>query len=211
MLFIAGKWVWALWALPATFGGAKRVIVRLTFGVLLVLAGGCVMSRAVPSVSPRSPDWEGPVVVRVQESGGSEGVLNLPVGSLTSEAALVSASDDEVCFDLKLRTWQGASPEWQVALSVDERAVATAEPFLRPCTKGSVGPADKVPLTLSCLPIDSPLAAVTTDSLDSVQVRGDRLCMKHHGALKPESESVTLSVKQGAAGYSFGWQFTTHD
>ncbi|NUP09210.1 MAG: hypothetical protein HOW73_24430 [Polyangiaceae bacterium] len=137
-------------------------------------------------------------------------MLNLPEGALTSEVALVNADATDVCFDVKMRTWQGASPEWLVDLTVDDASVAESEVFLRPCTSQSIGPADRVPMTLSCLPVDTAVGSSVTDAGDSIQVRGDRVCLSHGGQLGERSETVKLSLKQGALGYAFVWHFAGH-
>lgn len=175
--------------------------------LVIVLVTGCVRSSSVASPSPRSESWVGPVVVRVPESNESEEVLNLPGGALASEVALVRADGAEACFDVKMRTWQGASPEWELDLRVDGEVVTHEKAFLRPCTPGSLGPADRVPITLSCLPIDSAVTAMSTDTRDSVQVRGDRVCLAHGGVLTASTDRVTLAVSQGAKSYEFAWTF----
>jgi hypothetical protein len=146
-------------------------------------------------------------VVRIAEPEDNERVMNLPSGSLASEVALVSADASQACFDVKVRTWAGALPDWEVALLVDGRSVHTEKVHLRACTKESVGPDDSLPLSLSCVPVDSAVADRGTDSADSVQVRGDRLCLDHGGALMESTSSVSLAIAQGAKALEFSWTF----
>lgn len=175
-----------------------------------LLLVGCMTSGAASTPSPRSPDWEGPVVIRVPENAGSEDVLNLPEGALTSEVALVSADSESACFDIKMRTWQGAAPVWEVELTVDHHTVQEENVVLRPCTQASSEASEPLPMTLSCLPVDSAVGWMATDVRESVKVRGDRVCMKHGGQLATRSESITLSMKQGAMAYQFEWQLSAH-
>jgi hypothetical protein len=94
----------------------------VTTGVALAACvAGCSTMGTATSVSPISSAFLQPVAVRVPENMGSEDLLNLPSGALTSEVALLKSSSDEVCFDIKMRTWQGSVRRWNATLEVDGR------------------------------------------------------------------------------------------
>ncbi len=185
----------------------KRPHRALLLAALLPVAlVGCVQFGVASAPSPLSPAFESPVAVRVPEGMGSEGLLNLPSGALTSEAALLPVKSDELCFDVKMRTWQGGARRWVAELEVDGRELESREIDLRACTPNSSDPDEPASPHLSCLAVDTALTSLTTDSLDAVKVRGSRLCLPHHGAFGGESREVTLNLRQGAQSYSFRWE-----
>lgn len=184
---------------------------KLPVGWLALLACasvGCVTQGSVLSPSPLSAAWDVPVSIRVPEAMGSEEILGLPEGSLTSEVAMLEADDREVCFDVKMRTWQGATSTWEVSLELDGARVVEQDVKLAACTPASIEPGEAVPLALSCLSVDSTVAAMPSDEMDAVKVRGGRICMPHDGNLRESTKEVALNVRQGAASWRFFWELT---
>ena len=175
-------------------------------GALALSLAGCGAVGTATSVSPLSSAFLQPVAVRVPESGGSEDFLNLPTGALTSEAALLkSSSDDQVCFDIKMRTWQGSVRRWNATLEVDGRELVSREIELDACTPASLEPDEPARATLSCLAVDTVVSSLATDALENVKVRGSRVCLEHAESLRSDSKEVRLQLVQGAATYSFRW------
>jgi hypothetical protein len=173
---------------------------------LAAITAGCGAIGTATSVSPLSSAFVQPVAVRVPESMGSEDVLNLPTGALTSEAALLkSSSDDEVCFDIKMRTWQGSARRWHATLEVDGRELVSRQIELDACTPASLEPDEPARATLSCLAVDTAVSSLATDTLENVKVRGSRICLQHERSLSSSSKEVRLELVQGAAKYSFRW------
>jgi hypothetical protein len=170
------------------------------------LSAGCSTMGTATSVSPLSSAFLQPVSVRVPENTGAEDVLNLPDGALTSEVALLKSSSDEVCFDIKMRTWQGGVRRWQATLEVDGRELVSREIELGACTPASVEPDEPARSTLSCLAVDTSISSLATDALDNVKVRGSRVCLQHEKSLSAESKEVRLELVQGAKKYSFRWE-----
>lgn len=176
--------------------------------LLACVSVGCVTQGSVLSPSPLSAAWDVPVNIRVPEAMGSEAILGLPEGSLTSEVAMLEADEREVCFDVKMRTWQGAMSTWEVSLDVDGARVVEQDVRLAACTPASIEPGEAVPMALSCLSVDTTVAAMPSDDIDAVKVRGGRICMPHEGSLRESSKEVALNVRQGAASWRFFWELT---
>lgn len=179
---------------------------RFMTGLALAASvAGCGAMGTANSVSPLSSAFLQPVAVRVPENMGSEDLLNLPSGALTSEVALLKSSSDEVCFDIKMRTWQGSVRRWNATLEVDGRELVSREIELDACTPASLEPDEPARATLSCLAVDTAVSSLATDTLENVKVRGSRVCLQHERSLSSESKEVRLELVQGAAKYSFRW------
>jgi hypothetical protein len=120
------------------------------------------------------------------ESG--EVILNLPRGSTRSEIGFASYGDGEVCFDVLLRTYAMATPDFEVIVNVDTWNVFEGRWSLRGCTDLS-----------ACLPDGTILASQRTDGLVRALVqRGGRFC-----AASPEPrESMHVELVQGLASLS---------
>lgn len=191
---------------PTAPRGVAPFALALASLLACVAGPGCATSGVAVTPSPLSQAFARPAVVAVPENGGSEEVLSLPRGALTSEAALLHADADELCFDVKMRTWQGAARRYKVSLLVDGRELTERETDLGACTPGSLEPDEPARQSLSCLAVDSALGALTTDTLDAVKVRGSRVCLRHNGALTKESKEIRLDLAQGAAVFSFRWK-----
>lgn len=184
-----------------------RFSATISLSSLALVAGvaGCSTAGTATSISPLSTAFKQPVAVRAPESTGSEDLLNLPAGALTSEAALLKSSGDEVCFDIKMRTWQGSVRRWNATLEVDGRELVSREIELDPCTPASVEPDEPARATLSCLAVDTAVSSLATDTLENVKVRGSRVCLQHERSLSNDSKEVRLELVQGASKYSFRW------
>lgn len=191
---------------PSPSSGPRRGFGLVALVACMAAASGCATYGFVVTPSPLSPLFERPAIVLVPENGGSEEVLSLPHGALTSEAALLKSDPEELCFDVKMRTWQGAARRYHVSLAVDGKEVERREIDLGACTPASLEPDEPATQSLSCLAIDSAIGALSTDTLDSVKVRGSRMCLPHHGGLSSASQLVELELEQGAASFSFRWQ-----
>ena len=163
-----------------------RCVVRSPLPFVLALCAGtlgCATMGSGVSQSPLSSMFLLPVAIQVPEHTGSEELLNLPAGSLTSEAALLKSSADELCFDIKMRTWQGATRRWVATVEVDGRELTSRRIELGACTPASLEPDEPSPSTLSCLAVDTAVSSLATDTLDNIKVRGSRVCLQHEGSL----------------------------
>lgn len=171
-----------------------------------LFAVACTTSAGIEAPNPRAASWRGPVLLSCSENGGSVELLGLPNDSMVSDVALLRADAESACFDVKMRTWKGAAPTWDVSLAVDGSTRDEAPAFLDACTIGSLTTEEYAPgpgKRLACVPEDSILLPRETDALPELMVRGDRFCLSHGGALGAGAHELTLELRQGAYGFRF--------
>lgn len=125
--------------------------------------------------------------------------LDVPASALTSEASLYSLDDQQICFDVIVRSWSGTDGNWRVGLAINGRDVETSGwmPFV--CK-----PSD------SCLPRDSTVRQLPSDTDPEVSARGSRLCFKHTGVPAYRVRRVTLLATQGGYSLAFRWRLAPH-
>lgn len=176
-------------------GLEHRRIVRAALRPLacLLALAGCA---AAGTTTVRHPSGDGRIdrnLVSVRDAWGNEPLLNLPPGALTSDAILVSMTDERTCLDVRLRTWSGAGADWDIAAEVD--GVTTHARPTRDLTCRIDRP---------CLPDDSHLRAFSTDHDARIRLHGGRICFERLG--RPRRE-LAFVMKQGAASWRFAWRF----
>lgn len=199
----------------------------LTTPAALLLAAALLAGCAATgnTVLPR-PQVNGriePNRVEVPNSS-DEAWLDLPGGTLTSDASLAEWSSESVCFDVVVRQWTGAGQRFEArVVDGDERVIATRSWDAPRCTyyglDGDAHRTGEVPAapggagdpaaesTLEdgaavCLRLARP-----TDPHQTIDIVGDRLCFPSRGLGPEHSDSVRLELVQGQYTMRFGWEF----
>lgn len=181
-------------------GQAFSVTARaLAVGGLVVAAFGANACSAASAVRVPRPGSSGLLVpnhVFVRDPTWSEQSVGVPASALTSEASLYSLNDGRVCFDVIVRSWSGADGHWRVRLAINGRDVEASGWMPFACK-----PKD------SCLPHDSTVHMIVSDTDPLVSARGSRLCFKNTGVPAYRVRRVTLSATQGGTSLAFRWRF----
>lgn len=178
-------------ALAATRAGVRASLtVVMAFG-----AAGCMAVSAARVPRPGADGRFVPNHVFVPDPVWDDQSVGLPSSALTSEASLYSLNDNQVCFDVLVRSWSGSNGNWRVGLAINGRDVAASGWMPFACK-----PED------SCLPNDSSVRLLVSDTDPLVSARGSRLCFNHIRVPAYRAKRIALSATQGGYTLTFRWR-----
>lgn len=160
---------------------------------------GCSAQGYTRVAAPKAGSEAAPNRVWVASPTWDEREFGLPRSAFASEASLVSLDSSEACFDVIVRSWSGADGNWRVALDVDGREVSESGWMPYKCRKDD-----------SCLPRDTSLRGLTTDSDRLVSARGSRLCFRHAVGPTEPVHTLTLSATQGGTTLDFHFRIVPY-
>lgn len=160
------------------------------------LSGGCTlrMTGVLPRAAVRGVVPENRLGISTLSTAESN-LLGVDHAATVSEASLVVVSERELCADVLVRTWQGATAEWDLRVRVDGvQQAASRWPALE-CRAGQ------------CLPSDRRVFSLPSDRDPRVQVHGGRVCAPLAAGTIPQRE-LALELQQGALQLEFRWVLT---
>jgi hypothetical protein len=164
--------------------------VRIALSACALLATGCVVTGSMRMPHPES-GAVAPNHIVVDNEMGDETILGLPEGALSSDGRLIAMNREQTCFDVMLRFWRGAQPNFDVSLEVDGTIVAEAPRTLPEC-----GVKD------SCEAVYSELPPLPSDKDPRVRRFGGRVCF---ASVPIASREAALKIGKGAYALRFQW------
>lgn len=169
-----------------------RELMRMLLA-LVVVQVGCTMSAST-ELSGWGPLRPNRVDLPSGAMSGDERLLCYAPGSMTSQASLSLWTDEQLCFDINVRTIRAASSSFMVTVDVDG---STQKQRWRaaPC------------LFLECFSGPTDLEALPADGVLNFRVRGGQVCIPAPMA-RADARHVRLELRQGAAKFRFNWHVT---
>lgn len=174
-----------------------KLVTRCVFALALALtSGGCALhaTAVLPRAAVRGVVPENRVGISTLSTTESA-MLGVDHGATVSEASLVYVSERELCADVLMRTWQGATAEWDLRVRVDGAEQAASRWTAMECRAGE------------CLPSDRRVLSQASDRDPRVAVRGGRVCAPLAAGTSAQRE-ISVGLQQGALRIEFRWELT---
>lgn len=164
--------------------------------VFALVSGGCTLrsTAVLPRAAVRGVVTENRVGISTLSTTESA-LLGVDPGATVSEASLVVVTEHTLCADVLVRTWQGATGDWDLRVRVDGEEQAASRWAAMACGEGQ------------CLPSDRRVSSQVSDRDPRVQVRGGRVCAPLAAGTIAQRE-IALELRQGALRLEFQWLLT---
>ncbi len=164
--------------------------------VFALLSGGCTLraSAVLPRAAVRGVVIENRLGISTLSTTESD-LLGVEHEATVSEASLVVVTERALCADVLVRTWHGATADWDLRVRIDGAEHAASRWAAMDCREGE------------CLPSDRRVFSLPSDRDPRVQVRGGRVCAPLAAGTSAQRE-IALELQQGGLQLEFRWLLT---